>query len=319
MAGLLAASVLWFANYQVLAFGLPLLVWLALLIVSRRRTLDEIIILALVAAGLGATMIVEVVVLKGDVGRSNMLFRYYNQAWIFFSLAGAAAIVTLFNRVSKWKPAGKLIWGVALGLLVAVALLYPLTAIPLKIADRWPGIENPPHTLDGAAYMLGESGQTLDAISQPAVYDDNGSPIVLASDYAGIQYLQDNALGTPVIVEAQTTEYRWGSRYSVYTGLPDVVGWSWHVRQHNSILPGTLVEDRIRQVADFYNTPDPQAAEDFLRHYNVTYIVVGDLERAYYTAEGLSKFPAMVSNGRLTEAFSRQVGAGQVTIYEVVP
>lgn len=313
-----AMGALWFADYQVLAFGIPLLAWLAAVLFRKGRSLDEIITLALFAAGVGVTLVVEVIVLKGDVGRSNMVFRYYNQAWCFFSLASGVSLARLFKRAGAWSLAGKAAWGSALGLLVLGGALYTITAVPLKMADRWPGIANPPHKLDGTAFMLGESGQTLDTVTQPAVYDDEGRQINLASDLAGIQYLQDNAVGTPVIVEGQTVEYRWGSRYSIYTGLPDVVGWSWHVRQHNSILPSSLVENRIRAVADFYNTPDSQAAVDFLQRYHVTYIIVGDLERGYYAAEGLDKFPQMVQAGLLAEAFSRSVAGSQITIYQVV-
>ncbi len=318
IAVLVAAGGLWLAKYQVMVIGVPLLAWLALLIFKKGRSLDEIIILALFAAGLGATLIVEIVVLKGDVGRSNMLFRYYNQAWAFFSLASAGALAALFGKMRNWRLAGRIAWMVPLALLAAGGLLYPITAVPMKIADRWPGIANPPHTLDGAAFMLGEAGQSMDAVSKPAVYDDEGRQINLASDYAGIKFLQENAVGTPVIVEGQTVEYRWGSRYSIYTGLPTVVGWSWHVRQHNSILPGSLVEKRIQEVVNFYSTPDVEAAMIFLNRYDVQYIVVGDLERGYYPLEGLDKFPRMVESGLLLEAFSQNTGSSQLTIYQMV-
>ena len=42
--------------------------------------------------------------------------------------------------------------------------------------------------------------------------------------------MEENIQGTPVVLEAQTPEYRWGSRVAIYTGFPTVVGWSWHQR-----------------------------------------------------------------------------------------
>ena len=102
--------------------------------------------------------------------------------------------------------------------------------------------------------MLGEAdvpnGQA------PAIYNDEDRLINLSLDYAAIQYMQDHVSGSPVIVEANTPEYRWGSRFAVYTGLPSVVGWSWHTRQHNSLLDGAYIEKRISEIADFYNTSD---------------------------------------------------------------
>jgi len=92
------------------------------------------------------------------------------------------------------------------------------------------------------------------------------------------------------------------------------VGWSWHVRQHNSLLPGSLVDKRIDEVINFYDTTDLQAALDFLRRYDVRYVVVGDLERTYYAAEGIAKFSRLVEQGKLQEIFSVP---GHVSIYKV--
>ena len=149
--------------------------------------------------------------------------------------------------------------------------------------------------------MLGDAsdptGQT------PAIYMDDNKKINITMDAAGIQYMQDNIFGSPVIVEGHTQEYRWGSRYSIYTGLPSVVGWSWHMRQQNSMLDGSIIDNRITDVDNFYNTADIQSALKFLDRYQVQYIVVSDLERAYYTPEGIAKFQEMVNQGMLQIVF----------------
>jgi uncharacterized membrane protein len=179
--------------------------------------------------------------------------------------------------------------------------------------DRWPGIDNPPHTLDGAAFMLGDSiDQT------PAIYSDDNRPINLSVDQLGIQYMQDHISGSPVIVEGHTEEYRWGSRYSIYTGLPSVIGWSWHVRQHNSILDGSVVDKRINDVTDFYNTADISEAKLFLKRYQVQYVIVGDLERAYYDKNGIAKFEEMVNQKILNIAYQYTLGTSSITIYTVL-
>jgi uncharacterized membrane protein len=136
-------------------------------------------------------------------------------------------------------------------------------------------------------------------------------------EYAGIQFLQDNISGSPVIVEGHTTEYRWGARYAIHTGLPSVSGWSWHTRQHNSLLDGSIVEKRIQDLVDFYNTTDINFANKFLEKYNVQYIIVSGLERAYYSAEGIDKFTDMSKNGELKIVFGSG-NADQATIYEVL-
>ena len=50
------------------------------------------------------------------------------------------------------------------------------------------------------------------------------------------------------------------------------------------------VTDRVEAVTDFYNSADIETTRAFLGKYDVRYIVVGQLERAEYTSEGISKF-----------------------------
>jgi len=40
----------------------------------------------------------------------------------------------------------------------------------------------------------------------------------------------------------------------------------------------------------FYDSADLSAARDFLEEYQVSYIIVGQLERAKYLPEGIDKF-----------------------------
>ena len=129
--------------------------------------------------------------------------------------------------------------------------------------------------------------------------------------------MQDYVAGSPVIVEGHTEEYRWGSRFSIHTGLPSVVGWSWHVRQHNSLLDGAVVDKRIDAVNDFYNTTDIQAAQKFLDTYQVRYVIVGGLEHSYYAPEGIDKFSGMVEQGILKPVFG-DMTSDTTTVYEVI-
>lgn len=180
--------------------------------------------------------------------------------------------------------------------------------------DRWPNVDNPPKTLDGSLFMLGNLRG--DGTNTPAIYRENEVDIDLSLDYDGIKFMQDNIVGSPVIVEGHTSEYRWGGRYSIYTGLPSVIGWSWHTRQHNSLLDRAVVDRRIEQVNEFYNTTDIHIAKEFLDRYRVNYIIVSGLERAYYTSEGLEKFNIMANQGELTIVFG-ELEKESAIIYEV--
>ena len=111
----------------------------------------------------------------------------------------------------------------------------------------------------------------------------------LSEDYKAILWLQENIEGSPVIVEASPTEYKFGSRYTVYTGLPGVVGWNYHQRQQRGPLSGE-VWSRVEGIHEFYNTENPETAQAFLEKYNVKYIIVGQMERGMYSEAGISKF-----------------------------
>jgi len=146
-----------------------------------------------------------------------------------------------------------------------------------------------------------------------AHYFDFGVSIDLSEDYHAIRWMQENVPGSPVIVEANCPEYRWCSRFTIYTGLPGVVGWNWHQRQQRALM-SNQVWDRIGEITTFYTTSDPAAAQAFLRKYNVRYIIVGQLERAEYIGEGLLKFDAY--KGELWQEAYRD---GETVVYEVLP
>ncbi len=137
-----------------------------------------------------------------------------------------------------------------------------------------------PHTLNGMTFM------------QYSTYHDEGVAMDLSQDYNAIRWMQDNVPGSPVIVEANSVEYHWGTRYTIYTGLPGVVGWNWHQRQQRTATSHDWVFERVDAVHEFYQTQDLDWTQAFLKKYDVRYIVLGQLEKAKYAGPGLEKFSA---------------------------
>src|SRR3970282_1466895 len=121
---------------RVVVLLLPLVAWGGLLFFRPGWPLAKRIAMLFVLTGMALTLVVEVVVLRGDIGRMNTVFKFYLQVWTLFSIAAAAAFAS---------------WSIAGAALVAGALLFPLTATPAKIRDRMTA--GSPHTLDGMAYM----------------------------------------------------------------------------------------------------------------------------------------------------------------------
>jgi uncharacterized membrane protein len=54
-----------------------------------------------------------------------------------------------------------------------------------------------------------------------------------------------------------------------------------------------MIQERAQAVEIAYASPDPRAALGVLRTYDVKYVYVGGLERAYYPAAGLAKLAQM--------------------------
>jgi len=277
-----------------------LAVWALVLILRPGQPDAKRAVLFMIGTAAVLTLAVEVVVLVGDINRMNTVFKFYLQAWTLFSLSAAASLFWLIPQVElKWKAGWRTSWSVAVGALVFCALLYPVTAGPAKIRDRIS--PTAPHTLDGMAYM------------QTATYYDQNGPLDLNNDFRAIRWLQENVIGSPVIVEANTPEYRWGSRISIYTGLPATIGWNWHQRQQRASIPDTSVWARIDEITAFYNTTNLEQARNFLQKYNVKYIIVGQLEHLTYDAAGIAKYPAY--SGQFWRPVYQD---GITTIYEVI-
>jgi len=280
---------------------LVLLGLLALLTLFDRERSPERMLMALFAGlGVALTLGVEFVTIKGDIGRMNTVFKFYLQAWFLFGVASAVGVAGLLlggrARAGRPTPWWRLPWAALLGLIFLSVLIYPVSATPVKVGARFNQL---PPTLDGMAYM------------QSATFKDQNQEIVLNRDYQAIKWLQGHVVGSPVVLEAQIPEYRWGSRISIYTGLPTVLGWTWHQRQQRSGYQ-YMIEQRLQDIKMAFDTTDAMQLMTILRRYDVSLIYVGDLERAYYSPAGLAKFDALVGHG-LTVAYR----ADGVTIYQV--
>lgn len=302
--GLLLLAALFGLAFLKVSIGwlaLPLAAWAGLLMLRPEMPDFKRFVLFLVGTGLTLTIMVEVIVLVGDIGRMNTVFKFYLQVWTFFAISAAAALGWLLLALPKWLPNWRSVFQIMLTVLAAGAALFPLLGGVAKIKDRM--TETSPHTLDGMAYM------------QYAHFADQWGDMDLSQDYRAIRWLQENVQGSPVIVEANLRNlYRWGSRMTIYTGLPGVVGWEWHEQQQRTLIPGSWVTERILEIDDFYLGTDLQSARAFLKKYGVQFIILGQQERGHYAGPGLEKFDA--ANGILWREVYRE---GETVIYEVIP
>jgi len=208
------------------------------------------------------------------------------QGWLLLSLAGAFSIYYIAASWSRVhlpvRPLLRSAWAGVTIAVVSAGLLFPVMA--------------------GFFYedLIGDLhwGRHLDGLA--------GLRRVQPDEYEAIQYLKNDADGTPVIMEAVTDSYQSGGRISAYTGLPTVLGWV----THEFWFRGTYEPwtHRREDVALAYRTPSPAAAADILREYDVEYVVFGRLERQQYGETGFAKFTTFMDT-----VFQR----GEVTIYRI--
>ena len=254
-----------------------LAVWDLILLMRPGQTDQKRIVQFMIGTALVLTLFVELFVLVGDIGRMNTVFKFYYQAWTLLSISAAAALFWLIPAVKTiWKEGVVSIWQVTLAIFLVGACLYPLTAATDKIRDRMSDLT--PRTLDGLEFM------------KTSTYADMDRLMDLSQDYRAIQWMQQNVEGSPVIVEANTVEYKWGNRYTIYTGLPGVLGWNWHQRQQRGAIDYNGIANRLVEIPEFYLTEDVAIAHRFIEKYDVEYIILGQLEQAYYPGNGLMKF-----------------------------
>ena len=256
------------------------------------RILCGFILLAIIL-----TLIPDVIDIKLGLGRMNTVFKFYFQAWIFFALGSASALPFIINRLKKLGIILRFSWYILFLLLFLASFIYVPTATVAKTTDRMSRIA--PHTLDGSIYM------------KYSAYFDQAGTFDLVWDYEAIKFLNENISGSPIVLEGFAPIYRWGARVSVYTGLPTVLGWDWHEKAHRSYLSPMYIDERVNDISTLYDTQNLNLFKSLLIKYNIAYVYVGMLEKAYYPS-GVLKFEEL--NGSiLTKIYENQ----QTSIYKV--
>ncbi len=296
------------AGYQVALIVLPLVLWIALLFFRPRQSVAMRFTLVLIGLALSLTLGVEIIVIGGDIGRQNTVFKFYMQVWLLLSTAGGVAFACLLRASGAFSKALRIIWYTACGLLVFIAALFPIMGTRGRSFDRM--APELPLTLDGMAYM------TASRHYESAPDSGKSAWIDLSVDHQLIRWLQENVSGSPVIIEGRRrpSEYQWNGRISIMTGLPSVLGWNFHQRQQRTYHPmPRWVDQREKNIQQFYNTADIDIAVDIIQHFDIKYIIRSGLEEVHTTGEGLAKFDRMVDAGLLDIAFVTEGGM----IYEV--
>jgi YYY domain-containing protein len=221
-------------------------------------------VLLLFLGGALLTAATEFIFLQDLFGtRMNTVFKFYYQAWTVWAVAGAFALMALLNTKGWFAGIGAGLVSV----LVSAGLLFPIFASLSKTSNF-----SAQPTLDGAAYL------------------QRAKP----EDAALINWLNQHVSGDPTTVEAPADPYAayvYNGRIAAFTGLPTLLGWGGHEHQWR----GNYTEPARREplIQTLFSTTNPDEAQAILHEFNVRYVIVGQVERVKYGAEGLSKFDSM--------------------------
>ena len=270
---------------------------------------------ALIAVACATVVGVEILYIADDLRNSpwesmNTVFKFYFQVWVLLAIGCAILLARYVHRpgaLSPMRRSGAFITGSALAIVLVAGSIYPVFGGPARLSQSMPA--SPAGlTLDGYAWMEGSW-----------IHNGTGDVMTFGDDLRVIEWLNENASGTSVLLEASIGPYRGnGSRISSATGLPTVLGWDRHQRQQRQ-EPG--ISQRMRDVRSIYNEIDPQLKMEMLRRYDVRYVIVGDVERLwntpdqpdyYASPEGIAAFTGLVGAG-LEVVFT----AGDTIVYEV--
>lgn len=287
------------AGVPVVGVALAGIVALGILSLLSRPSPSMLFTFVLVATALAITAGVEIITLKGDIGRMNTVFKFYLQAWLFLAIATGVLLTLLARRAwgSRWllKP-WRQVLSITLGIILGATFIYTALGTPSKLQHRF--VHLPP-SLDGMEFM------------SVARYQDKDRDLALPDDYRAINWMLDNIQGSPVIVEGLAPLYHWRSRVANFTGLPTVLGWDWHQKQQRGDF-GYMVDDRVKDVDELFTTTSPDVVRRLLDKYGVSYVYVGGQERAFYPPQGIEKFERMEGS-----ALERVYKNDTVAIYRV--
>ncbi|HSD85625.1 MAG TPA: DUF2298 domain-containing protein, partial [Anaerolineae bacterium] len=172
-------------------------------------------------------------IIDGFGYRMNTIFKFYYQAWALWTVASAFAAYYLIAG-ARLNTMVRGAATVVVIVVVALGMFFPAMAILLKVDVEM-------------------NGPVVDLIKDPTLdvlaYTSRYAP----DDYAAVQWLNANAPGNPVILEAPGDEYNPGmSRISTWTGLPSVLGWHGHEGQWRGNYD--IQTPRLEQIKEIYTT-----------------------------------------------------------------
>jgi len=219
-------------------------------------------LLFMVLIGGGLTLFPEYFYLRDQFGwRMNTIFKFYFQAWIFWSIAAAFMSYELLTSLRRWRAG---VFSVFWVILVTAGMAYPI----LMVLNKTNNFSPPIWTLDGNEYIFR----------------------YMPDDYLAMQWLGEQPKG--IIAEAVGGSYSDFARVSTRTGFPTVLGWPGHESQWRG--GSTEMGGRYEDIQRLYETDSQTETIAILQKYEIRYVYLGSLEQMQYNVVR-TKFDEMLN------------------------
>ncbi|MCF8060510.1 MAG: DUF2298 domain-containing protein, partial [Bacteriovoracaceae bacterium] len=217
--------------------------------------------------------------------RVNTIFKVFNNVYIW---GGITTIICL--RYFKYYLRRNSLIPFALGAVILINASLLGTLFNMKAISSNRPFGSRTFSLKGSSYILKTS----------------------PGDFAVIQWIRENVEGTPVLVERYSRSFdHKATRISMHTGVPTYLGWDNHV--HLRGRSWIEINQRKRDIDFIFNSSDPLKVHEMMREKNLSFLVVGNLERKYYSLKGLEKFK------QYSDIFKPLVVNGATTLYGIGP
>jgi uncharacterized membrane protein len=224
---------------------------------------------------------------EGDYSRANTMFKFAFAAFILLSIVLGYTVFRFLFHLSRYgdRSIGAICIFVVFALLLFIPAHYPQVALEQRSGKI---TKSTYKGLDGTAALL---------LRDSSLIPEPGPDLISYAE--AIDYLNAKVTGTPVICEVYGNSYTDNCVVSAYTGLPTIFGWQTHEwlwrfqgieNDEGKIVQNPdkpdlwkdIIIPRHEAVDKIYTSLDEEVTRYYLNMYDVTYLIVGQLERNHY-------------------------------------
>jgi YYY domain-containing protein len=238
----------------------------------KKTSLSFQFVILLIIAGTFLVLGPEFLYLRDNFGtRMNTVFKFYSQAWILWGLAAGFGSAILLSSSRKWFSFYLPFFFIT----IYVGLSYPAMAVQTTFNGKFQDpidfktlIEN--WEIDGTANT---ESHRYGYLSSPG-------------DQAAAEWLANAPQG--ILVEAVGGSYSGAARIATHSGQIGLLGWTFHEIQWRG--GADEIGSREIDIDTIYSSGSWVETQQLLEKYNVSYVVIGNLEFITYPNLAIGKF-----------------------------